>query len=258
MINPSDPGAAVDSLGRLLNLRRRWDGTVGRGASGLDAPQPQAVCGTGALAGSSVMSPEGLSIPRERVPPSRKVQAPPTQSGLGEWVRRPVRTGQGTSLGLAAGRSPESPKMTPGALGLEIQVRGPRASDGAVSWRKRHLPFDWENWRCPPATATAPHPLGLAASPGECRCGRAFGPDPAWGRLRPEVELRKVGMAEVRCESGQVTPGGSALCFPGKDLPEPVALECPGRAGCGARFARGLDSVHQISPGAAAQQSPVP
>lgn len=40
--------------------------------------------------------------------------------------------------------------MTPGALGLEIQVRGPRASDGAVSWRKRHLPFDWENWRCPP------------------------------------------------------------------------------------------------------------
>lgn len=72
------------------------------------------------------------------------------------------------------------------------------------------------------------------------------------------MELRKGGMAEVRCESGQVTPGGSALCSSGKDLPEPVALECPGRTGCSAHFAGGLDSVHQISPGAAAQQSPVP
>lgn len=153
MVNPSDPGAAADDLGRLLGPQRGWDGAGVLAWMPLSPKPPVGLVYM--LAGSPVMGPGWLSVHRELVPlPERTSPSHPEWAGGGGLEDPQQKAPQGL------------PKMAMGALGLEIQAWGPPASNGGAFLGKREetSQFDPQS-EPPPSRATAPYPLGHAGFP---------------------------------------------------------------------------------------------
>lgn len=104
MVNPSDPGAASDDLGRLLGLQRGWDGAGVLAWMSLSPKPPVGLVYM--LAGSPVMGPGWLSVYRELVPvPERTSPSHPEWAGEGAWrihSRKPPRVSPRWQWGLWA------------------------------------------------------------------------------------------------------------------------------------------------------------